>query len=65
MTQHLLENSLENAVLGRQRKSLIITESTKRLTSFHEAGHALVALHTPGTLTSFYSLSSPPPVSTD
>lgn len=35
-------------VLGRQRKSLIVSDSTRKLTSFHEAGHALVALFTSG-----------------
>jgi ATP-dependent Zn protease len=36
---------------GRERKSLAIDPETRRLSSYHEAGHALVGLYTPGAQT--------------
>jgi cell division protease FtsH len=36
-------------MLGVERKSLVLTEEEKRLTAYHEAGHAVVALKTPGS----------------
>eukprot|EP01111_Echinosteliopsis_oligospora_P016048 TRINITY_DN6548_c0_g1_i2.p1 TRINITY_DN6548_c0_g1~~TRINITY_DN6548_c0_g1_i2.p1 ORF type:complete len:659 (-),score=194.85 TRINITY_DN6548_c0_g1_i2:21-1997(-) len=43
-----LEAAKENVMMGRERKSMVISDSTRKLTAFHEAGHALVALYTPG-----------------
>jgi ATP-dependent metalloprotease len=48
ISMHLLEEALLNVAMGRERKSLIMDEKTKRLCAYHEAGHALVALHTDG-----------------
>ncbi|CEM17849.1 unnamed protein product [Vitrella brassicaformis CCMP3155] len=39
---HLL-NARDKISIGPQRKSMVITENQKRLTAYHEAGHALVA----------------------
>ena len=39
----------DRIMMGSQRKSAVITPEDKRLTAFHEAGHALVALMTEGS----------------
>jgi len=42
------ETSKDKVLMGVARKSLIISEQEKRVTAFHEAGHALVAALVPG-----------------
>ena len=32
-------------MMGAERRSMVMTEEEKKLTAYHEAGHALVALH--------------------
>ena len=39
-----LEVALSTSMLGRVRKSAVRSEQDRRITAFHEAGHALVAL---------------------
>ncbi|MGH9379054.1 MAG: ATP-dependent zinc metalloprotease FtsH [Thermoanaerobaculia bacterium] len=41
------EYAKDKVVMGVERKSLVMTEGEKRVTAFHEAGHALVAAFTP------------------
>ncbi|MCD6582264.1 MAG: cell division protein FtsH, partial [Desulfuromusa sp.] len=36
-------------LMGAERRSLVITEEEKKVTAYHEAGHALVSLLTPGS----------------
>ncbi len=36
--------------MGAERRSHFVTEQNKRATAYHEGGHALVALHTPGAM---------------
>ncbi len=43
------ENSKDKVMMGKERKSMIISEKEKINTAHHEAGHALVAKLTPGT----------------
>ncbi|MBI4228503.1 MAG: ATP-dependent metallopeptidase FtsH/Yme1/Tma family protein [Deltaproteobacteria bacterium] len=43
------EYSKDKVIMGVERKSLIISETEKRITAYHEAGHALAAKLTPGT----------------
>ncbi len=38
------ESAKDKVILGTERKSLIMTDEDKRVTAYHEAGHALVAL---------------------
>jgi cell division protease FtsH len=42
-----LERAKDKVLMGAERK-LILTDEEKRITAFHEAGHALVAKLTPG-----------------
>lgn len=43
------ENAKDKVMMGKERKSMIISEDEKNNTAHHEAGHALVAKLTPGT----------------
>lgn len=35
-------------MMGAERRSMVITEEEKKVTAYHEAGHALVSMYTPG-----------------
>jgi cell division protease FtsH len=43
------EGAKDKVLMGKERKSMVITESEKKVTAYHESGHALVALLTPGS----------------
>jgi cell division protease FtsH len=43
-----LEDAKDKVMLGLERKSLVLSEEERRLTAYHEAGHALVNLKVPG-----------------
>jgi len=43
VTQRDLELAKDKVLMGAERKSMIISEEEKRLTAYHEAGHALLA----------------------
>jgi cell division protease FtsH len=43
-----LEDAKDKVMLGLERKSMVLTEEERRLTAYHEAGHALVGLQMPG-----------------
>jgi cell division protease FtsH len=43
------EDAKDKVMLGVERRSLVLTEEDRRLTAYHEAGHAVVALKTPGS----------------
>lgn len=47
VTMKDLENAKDKVMMGTERRSLIISEKEKRTTSYHEAGHVLVAKYTP------------------
>lgn len=42
------EEAKDKVMMGVERKSMILTMEEKKLTAFHEGGHALVAYHTKG-----------------
>ncbi|MFH0923198.1 MAG: ATP-dependent zinc metalloprotease FtsH [Candidatus Falkowbacteria bacterium] len=44
-----LFESIERVMLGPERRSRILTEREKKITAYHEAGHALVAHYSPHT----------------
>jgi len=43
-----LEEAKDKVMLGAERKSMVLSEAERRLTAYHEAGHAVVGLKTPG-----------------
>jgi cell division protease FtsH len=43
-----LEEAKDKVMLGAERKSMVMKESEKRNTAYHEAGHAVCAIKTPG-----------------
>jgi cell division protease FtsH len=44
-----LEEAKDKVLMGTERKSLILSDAEKRTTAYHEAGHVLVSLFTPGS----------------
>ncbi len=48
VTQHEFEDAKDKVMMGAERKSMAMTEDEKRLTAYHEAGHALVGMSMPG-----------------
>ena len=49
VTMEVVEWAKDKIMMGAERKTAIISEETMKMTSFHEAGHALVALKTDGS----------------
>ena len=47
VTQHEFEDAKDKVMMGSERRSMAMSEEEKRLTAYHEAGHALVALNVP------------------
>jgi cell division protease FtsH len=43
-----LEEAKDKVMLGAERKSMVMKEEEKRLTAYHEAGHAVCAITVPG-----------------
>ena len=42
-----MEQAKDKIMMGAERRSLVMKEDEKRLTAYHEAGHAIVGLHVP------------------
>ncbi len=43
------EEAKDKILMGRERKSAVISEEERRITAYHEAGHTMVAKFLPGT----------------
>jgi cell division protease FtsH len=41
------EQAKDKVMMGPERRSMVMTEDEKKLTAYHEAGHAVVGLHVP------------------
>ncbi|MBR0650051.1 ATP-dependent metallopeptidase FtsH/Yme1/Tma family protein [Roseomonas terrae] len=44
---HEFEAAKDKVLMGSERRSLVMSDAEKRMTAYHEAGHALVAMHEP------------------
>ena len=44
-----MEAAKDKILMGTEWKSLVMTEDEKRMTAYHEAGHALVSFHEPAS----------------
>jgi len=49
VTMSDFESAKDKVLMGKERKSMVITEIDKKVTAYHEAGHALVAFMVPGS----------------
>ncbi len=49
VTMSELEDAKDKVMMGAERRSLAMTEEEKKLTAYHEGGHALVALNVAGS----------------
>jgi cell division protease FtsH len=47
VTQSEFEDAKDKVMMGAERKSMAMSEAEKKLTAYHEAGHALVGLSVP------------------
>jgi len=47
VTQREFEEAKDKVMMGAERRSMVMSEDEKRLTAYHEGGHALVALNVP------------------
>ena len=43
------ENAKDKVMMGSERRSMVMTEDEKKLTAYHEAGHAVATLHSPAS----------------
>lgn len=49
VTMQELEDAKDKVMMGAERRTLVMTEDEKKLTAYHEGGHAIVALNVPAT----------------
>ena len=45
ITSNEFEDAKDKVMMGAERKSMVMTEEDKKLTAYHEGGHAIVALN--------------------
>ncbi len=49
VTMAEFEDAKDKVMMGAERRSMVMTEEQKKLTAYHEGGHALVALNVPAS----------------
>jgi len=49
VTMSDFEDAKDKVMMGAERRTLVMTEDEKRLTAYHEGGHAVTALHVTAT----------------
>ena len=50
VTRDDIDFARDKIIMGPERKSAVIEEKNRKLVAYHEGGHAIVALYTPGLL---------------
>jgi cell division protease FtsH len=48
VTMQDLEDAKDKVMLGAERRSMVLSDAERKLTAYHEAGHAVVAVRTKG-----------------
>jgi len=48
VTMEDFEEAKDKVLMGKERRSIVISDEEKENTAYHEAGHAIVAIKTPG-----------------
>ncbi len=48
VTMAEFESAKDKVMMGAERRSMVMSDEEKRLTAYHEAGHAVVMMHVPG-----------------
>ena len=43
------EDAKDKVMMGAERRSMVMTDDEKKMTAYHEAGHALVSIHEPAS----------------
>jgi cell division protease FtsH len=43
------EEAKDKVMMGSERKSMVMTDDEKKMTAYHEAGHAIVSIHEPAS----------------
>ena len=49
VTAKEFDDAKDKVMMGAERRSMVMTEDEKKLTAYHEAGHALVGMSVPGS----------------
>jgi cell division protease FtsH len=49
VTMRELEEAKDKVMMGVERKSMVMSEEEKKMTAYHESGHAIVSLHCPAS----------------
>jgi cell division protease FtsH len=49
VTMSEFEDAKDKVMMGAERRTLVMSDEEKRLTAYHEAGHAIVALNVPAS----------------
>ncbi|MFQ5959326.1 MAG: ATP-dependent zinc metalloprotease FtsH, partial [Alphaproteobacteria bacterium] len=49
VTMSEFEAAKDKVMMGTERRSMVMTDEEKKLTAYHESGHAIVALHCPAS----------------
>jgi len=44
-----LEDAKDKVMMGAERRSMVMSEEEKKLTAYHEGGHAIAAIHSPAS----------------
>jgi cell division protease FtsH len=49
VTANEFEDARDKILMGAERRTMLMTDEEKKMTAYHEAGHALVSLNMPGS----------------